>query len=251
MTCHARCSRNLPRQGSWRCWRARGGHRTRLFRSLLAVVSGALHFLDRTATAPKSREFLHAGKLGIERGAPPSTTASSWSSFPWDRRGGRVSPSESTTMAWECRLTCARASLRALIPGIPVLMITGSADRHRMAGEEVLAKPFSQAGFAQRLLTVLGRREGREANLRGRIKNPGQRDLLDTWTALRRPRLPSVAALHTRTRSPSTASGRELSGCGARPARDVHFFAHVAPCMDTPVFQGRIAAALAARDGGV
>ncbi len=88
------------------------------------------------------------------------------------------------------------AQLRLVHPALPILMMTGHADRGRLSGEEVLGKPFSQAALADCVLRLLGRTPPAPSRLAGRIKHPALRALYQTWRARRRGAgLPSVASL--------------------------------------------------------
>jgi signal transduction histidine kinase/CheY-like chemotaxis protein len=86
------------------------------------------------------------------------------------------------------------AQLRAAQPGLPVLMMTGHADRGRLAGEDVLEKPFTQAQLAAHVLRLLGRAS--VATLAARIKNPALRALYESWSRVKTATaLPLVDAL--------------------------------------------------------
>jgi PAS domain S-box-containing protein len=86
--------------------------------------------------------------------------------------------------------------LRLMQPALPILVITGHADRERLAGEEVLDKPFTQARLADRVLRLLGRTSPGQSRLAGRIKHPALQALYQTWHQQRSGQaLPSVRSL--------------------------------------------------------
>ena len=89
------------------------------------------------------------------------------------------------------------ARLRADWPGLPVLFVTGHADRARLEGEAVLAKPFSSVELGRRVLECLGRGggSGGETLLATRLRTPKLREAYQAWRRARQPgRLPTLAA---------------------------------------------------------
>ncbi len=88
------------------------------------------------------------------------------------------------------------AHLRADWPGLPVLFVTGHADRARLEGEVVLAKPFSSTELGRRVLERLGRGGGDagETLLAARLRAPQLREAYQAWRRARLPgRLPARA----------------------------------------------------------
>ena len=91
------------------------------------------------------------------------------------------------------------ARLRAEWPGLPVLFVTGHADRFRLEGEAVLAKPFTSAELGRHVLACLGRGgEGADATpLAARLRTPKLREAYQAWRRARQPgRLPARAAFN-------------------------------------------------------
>ena len=88
------------------------------------------------------------------------------------------------------------ARLRADWPGLPILFVTGHADRARLEGEAVLAKPFSSAELGRCVLERLGRGGGGggETLLAARLRAPKLREAYQAWRRARLPgRLPARA----------------------------------------------------------
>lgn len=99
------------------------------------------------------------------------------------------------------------ARLRAEWPGLPVLFMTGHADRFRLEGEAVLAKPFTSAGLGRGVLECLGRGgEGAdETPLAARLRTPKLREAYQAWRRVRQPgRLPARAAFNLSALSAAT-----------------------------------------------
>ena len=112
------------------------------------------------------------------------------------------------------------ARLRAEWPDLPVLFITGHADRSRLEGEPVLAKPFTSAELGRRVLACLGRSAGSAAKslLAARLRTPELREAYQAWRRVRKAgRLPTPAefSLSPCPRRPTVS----LSWCPAPPRR--------------------------------
>lgn len=111
--------------------------------------------------------------------------------------------------------------LRAARPGLPVLFITGYADRQPLDGEVVLAKPFTAAELGRRVAAALG---GRRGGARVPVVDPALRRALLDWRRLSRAaqgRAPDAEALAALARQPNAALvalGDPAAGEGAPPA---------------------------------
>jgi CheY-like chemotaxis protein len=84
-------------------------------------------------------------------------------------------------------------TLRRQRPNLPVLFVTGYADRDRLLSEGVLEKPFTSAELAQAMgkaMTVAGQQASGDDfsldRLAGRLKAASLCDLLGKWRAARR-----------------------------------------------------------------
>ena len=132
------------------------------------------------------------------------------------------------------------AHLRVLRPGLPILMMTGNADRQRLAGEDVLDKPFTQAALGARVLALLGRAAAVAPRLAGRIKHPALLALYQRWRAHQTgTALASVAALDL----PHCAAPEQVFVCQvvklqpfelARTYVGSALLAHLGSCPDDP-----------------
>jgi len=80
------------------------------------------------------------------------------------------------------------ARLRAEWPGLPILFVTGHADRYRLEGEKVLAKPFTSVELGRHVLERLGRGGGTAAEtlLAARLRTPALREAYQAWRRARR-----------------------------------------------------------------
>ena len=76
------------------------------------------------------------------------------------------------------------ARLRAALPGVPVLFVTGFAGDHKMSGEVVLVKPYPVAQLAFQVLVALGRVQPPDRILR-QLRLPVVRHAYLGWRVLR------------------------------------------------------------------
>lgn len=77
------------------------------------------------------------------------------------------------------------ARLRAERPDLPVLFVSGYAERHGLSAQDVLAKPFTPDELGLRVLTALGRLPARPDRLLGRLQRVELRDAYLAWCAAR------------------------------------------------------------------
>ncbi len=126
------------------------------------------------------------------------------------------------------------ARLRAEWPGLPVLFVTGHADRTRLEGEAVLAKPFTSAELGRRVLECLGRGSSGtgEALLAARLRTPKLREAYQAWRRARKPggRLPTPAEFDLSARS--FAADAFLVAVSATPEGHEFHFIIVGPALN-------------------
>jgi CheY-like chemotaxis protein len=92
------------------------------------------------------------------------------------------------------------AQTRKTRPDLPILFMTGHADRLKLVGESVIDKPFTLAELALRIQQILGRARPPAAKLAARIKHPAMRALHGVWSEqVLGETLPSVESLELAT----------------------------------------------------
>ncbi len=140
------------------------------------------------------------------------------------------------------------ARLRADWPDLPVLFVTGHADRSRLEGESVLAKPFTSAELGRRVLECLGRGGGTPAEtlLAARLRTPKLREAYQAWHRARKAgRLPSRAEFDLSALSASTDAF--LVAVSATPAGPAFRYVSAGPALTSRLGQA-VAGTLAAAD---